>query len=463
MAAFRASAAGGGTSGTVNRTATITPAVGDLFVVFCAVRGNTNVTPTCSDDNGGAYTLVDANTFNPASAGAFSVFVRNSLLSNTTSTIVTVATGSNTSGAVHIIAVSGMFRTGSAAIRQHGIGNTGGGGTPAITFGASALTANVTIGAVANITNPAGMTAPTSWTERQDTGFNNPSVGLESVTRDSGFTGTTITWGSTTPSNASQAALELDGDNTGILDQTLADVTTIATGTVDIQGSASLDLDAVTTTATGAVDVQGAASIGLDSVTTTAEGLVTDPEIVGAADIDLDDVTVSASGAVEIQGAASIALDDVTTTAEGTVAGVAPPLQVGASRRKPLKIPALVWLTSIQSLETVGQVSVIIDPISPPEVVTFDGRIAPADWPIAVFSIMDSGDVCRPVVSTSFRVDSVDFQESTHGIENIHVDPRHVRIPLARTLGIVKRAKPLKRATRLDILPLGDLFQTKKE
>lgn len=210
MATFRTSAAGGATSGTGNRTATITPAIGDLFIVVCGVSVNTNTAPTCSDNNSGAYSLI-TTARKATSADTMSVFVRNALVPNTTSTVVTVATGSNDSGAVHILAISGMSRTGLDAIVQSARQeNQAAAGTPAPAFSASALTGNLTIGAVCNATNPAGMTTPVGWTERQDTGFNTPPVGLETVTRDSGFTGTTVTWASTSASEFASLIVELD-------------------------------------------------------------------------------------------------------------------------------------------------------------------------------------------------------------------------------------------------------------
>lgn len=116
---YRASAAGGGTSGTGDRTCTITPAVGDLFVVFVCVSANSNATPTCSDDNGGSYDLIENRTCGGGgSSYRLSAFVRTALLTNTTSTVVTPATGSNNSGSVVVVAVAGMGRAGSEAVVQ---------------------------------------------------------------------------------------------------------------------------------------------------------------------------------------------------------------------------------------------------------------------------------------------------------------------------------------------------------
>ncbi|MDP2735983.1 MAG: hypothetical protein Q8P12_07310, partial [bacterium] len=66
------------------------------------------------------------------------------------------------------------------------------------------------LGAVGNDSNPAGLAAPVGWTEQADVGQGNPPVGLETVTRDSGFTGTTITWGGTSASAFASIIVELD-------------------------------------------------------------------------------------------------------------------------------------------------------------------------------------------------------------------------------------------------------------
>jgi hypothetical protein len=54
------------------------------------------------------------------------------------------------------------------------------------------------------------MTTVTNWTERQDVGFANDTNGLEVITRDSGFTGTTMTWGSSSASRFASMIIELD-------------------------------------------------------------------------------------------------------------------------------------------------------------------------------------------------------------------------------------------------------------
>lgn len=212
-ATYRTSAAGGSSSGSGNRTVAITPAVGDLLIVFCAVAGNAQDAPTMTDNNGaGTYDRIATRNWTISAVNyRLSAFVRTALMVNTTSTTVTCTTGSNTSGSVIAVAVSGMTRVGADAILQSaGQDNQTASTTPAPAFGASALTENMTLGAVGNGTNPATLTFPTNWTERHDVGFASDALGQEVITRDSGFTSTTITWGGTSPSIFADIILELD-------------------------------------------------------------------------------------------------------------------------------------------------------------------------------------------------------------------------------------------------------------
>jgi hypothetical protein len=209
---LRTSAAGGDTTGTSDRTCTITPAVGDLFLVFSSVSVNSNNSPTCSDDNGGTYTRIRSIDFNAAGSHG-SAFVRDQLLTNTTSTVVTVATGSNDSGNVVVFAVSGMERTGSAAVRQSArVIAQAAGGTPSVSFASAVLSKNFVCGMVGNGSNPATLTPPVALPERQDVGFGTPNIGLEACSVNSGITLTTITWAGTSATAFGAIVIELDSN-----------------------------------------------------------------------------------------------------------------------------------------------------------------------------------------------------------------------------------------------------------
>jgi hypothetical protein len=59
------------------------------------------------------------------------------------------------------------------------------------------------------------VTEPTGWTEHADTGYNNPTSGMEVASRDSGFTSTSIIWGSNSASNWGAIIAELDSSAAG--------------------------------------------------------------------------------------------------------------------------------------------------------------------------------------------------------------------------------------------------------
>jgi hypothetical protein len=206
-AAFRTSVAGGNNTLNTAGTAVITPAVLDLFVVFglsvSSVAGS-----TVTDNNGGTYTLVRDAVF---TTGYHTVWVRNQFLSNATSTTVTLTPGTpNTGVELVVVAVSGMNAAGLLAILQSAETNSGVPGVATVTLATAALTANMTLVGLADLTNPPGLTAPTSWTNRQNVGQATP-IGLIVATRDSGFTGTAITWGTNPATNWAGLAVELDG------------------------------------------------------------------------------------------------------------------------------------------------------------------------------------------------------------------------------------------------------------
>ena len=199
------------TNTTSYTTASFTPALDDLLIVF--VKGRLTLTrpSTMTDSLGGTYTNILALD-GPGTNGTMYLFVRDSLTPNTSMTITWDCTG-DTAVAAHIqvARVSGITRTGSDAILQTATQSLQSASTtPAPSFSSSALTGNPTLGAVFNRTDPATMTEPSGWTERADIGNIQATTGSEWVSRDSGFTGTTITWGSTSASLFGSIIVEVD-------------------------------------------------------------------------------------------------------------------------------------------------------------------------------------------------------------------------------------------------------------
>lgn len=194
-------------------SAAFTPAVDDQIVVFALITA-TAAAGSCTDSQGGTYTRITTSTKAGGSDKMY-LFVRDALVPAASSTTCTVdIAGDGGTGCVMFVArVAGMTRTGASAARQSAVQNgQSAGTTPAPVFGSAALTDNPTLGAVFNGTSPATMTPPTSWTEdaNGDKGYSTPTAGGEYVFRDSGFTGTTITWGSTSATAFCDISVELD-------------------------------------------------------------------------------------------------------------------------------------------------------------------------------------------------------------------------------------------------------------
>jgi len=186
-----------------------------------------------SDDQSGTYTLIQNQTCDMTGANAdrMSVFVRDQLCANTNSHTITAATGSNTAGELVVLAFSRMTKTGSAAVRSSGKAEGATGVAPAAALDQAALTTNPTIffcGSADTTT-----TAPTSWTERQDASQSSPTTACEGATRDTGFTGTTITSAATQTGAWGCIVLELDGLQEGGGDDTVSTSDSVSTtGTV---------------------------------------------------------------------------------------------------------------------------------------------------------------------------------------------------------------------------------------
>lgn len=196
-----------------DKTSTLAGAtIGDQLVIAVGLTGVTTA-PTVTDDNSsGTYTEVTGGVLKGTSADGMWVFVRNALVPATVSTIITMTSpGGDTGGGVFVYRLTGMARAGASAVRQVAKQQNQAAATPAPVFGVAPLTGNSLLGAVNNATNPATMTAPTSWTEKHDGGYITPTTGLETATIDSGFTSTTVTWGSASGSAFSSVAVEMDG------------------------------------------------------------------------------------------------------------------------------------------------------------------------------------------------------------------------------------------------------------
>lgn len=176
-------------------TAAFTPAAGDLLVVFVGGAG-TVAAGTMTGDQGFGFTQITSMLY-ASSVNTGYLFVSDALAAATSMSVTFDCTGDAGTGAVILVAgVAGMTKTGATAVRQFFTESNQSISTPNPIFASAVLTENVTLGCIFNGVNPATMTEPSGWTELADAGHGTPSNGAEYVSRDSGFTGTQITWGS---------------------------------------------------------------------------------------------------------------------------------------------------------------------------------------------------------------------------------------------------------------------------
>lgn len=195
-----------------------TPALSDLLVVLVATNGSVDPTAagTVTDNQSGTYHKVTIS-LNSGSSGTNYIFIRNQLVQSAVShTLTFTCTGDAATGFTGLVySVAGMTRAGSSAVRQSAIqSNQAAGTTPAPAFAVAALTGNVCIGLVGALANPPAITPPSGWTEPAspafDVGHTTPNAGAEGCHINSGFTGTTVTWGSTSSGAYGDIIVELD-------------------------------------------------------------------------------------------------------------------------------------------------------------------------------------------------------------------------------------------------------------
>jgi hypothetical protein len=220
---------------TPNATGAFAPAVDDLLVVFVTKEASaanmasadltSSVAPT-------GFTLIRQAAFD--SADVLGVFVADSLCVNTTSRTVSLASGADPGAGTNIcvVAVAGMIKSGSDAVRQSGILANQTTAIPSLTFDTGvALTTNLILGAIGVVDGTPGLTAPASFSELADTGYTTGKAqGIEVVHRNSGHTSQTVAW-QTVAASAGWAGIILELDITGT---TFDDDTT---GTVNLTGT----------------------------------------------------------------------------------------------------------------------------------------------------------------------------------------------------------------------------------
>lgn len=208
-------AGGSHTTAAGSKSVTATPAANDLILIFSASSGLANALDTLPTDGQSGTYIRAAIAQGSASTELIAAYIRTALVPAAVSTTFTHAlSSSNTGGGLTVYRVSGMTKVGLAALLQAAVQSGGAANTtPAPTFGAAVTSTNPVLGGVmANQATANAITPPTNYTEGAELTYTTPSRVLEVVSRDSGETGTTITWGSTVqPFGA--LAVELDSSS----------------------------------------------------------------------------------------------------------------------------------------------------------------------------------------------------------------------------------------------------------
>jgi len=198
-----------------------TPAANDLLV--CVVWGTgTSLVDTdlviSSTGNTAAWTRLGTGIIfeTAGNNGRGAVFAQNALATAVSTDVTATFNVDNSTGNhIRIYRISGMTNTGVAALRQFAKDEVVASGTPQIAaFAAVCLTDNPVIVSVHDEGTADGWTPPTDWTESTtpdaEQQILTPTSRCDIAHRDSGFTGTTITWGSASTGAYSSVAVEFD-------------------------------------------------------------------------------------------------------------------------------------------------------------------------------------------------------------------------------------------------------------
>jgi hypothetical protein len=190
------------------------PAADDLLVVDVSATGTLATGSLASSVAGKTFSEVTHAVF--AGVATRYVYVSDQLASNESQTVTFDCTGDTASGAIiNVERVSGITKTGLTAILQSAIQeNQDTPATPETVFDAACQTGNPTLAAVSHFSAD-DFTPPTNWTGLGEATHGVPNHRSETAGRDSGFTGTTITWGSAYSIDGAAISLEIDASEEG--------------------------------------------------------------------------------------------------------------------------------------------------------------------------------------------------------------------------------------------------------
>jgi hypothetical protein len=301
------------TGATPNTSGSFSPASGDLLIVlFCA-----SASASANEASWAVTSSIGGFTFSAVERGGggtgsdrLQVFVSDALVSDTSSQTVTVTntTDQGNGSIIFVYSVSGMSEGGTGAIRQFkAVGPELESVDLEATFDSACLTSNPTLVVMSNGSNPAGVDPPTGWTESAsgDLGYNTPTQGAAVAHRDSGFTGTTVTWATNSATPWGAIILELN-----------------AVATHSGSGAATLPLPTASGTGKRSLNASGAAALPL--LTAAGTGKKTRPG-TGAATLPALAASGAGKKARSGDGAATLPLLDADGTGKRSLKGSGEP------------------------------------------------------------------------------------------------------------------------------------------
>jgi len=213
-------------------TGSFSPASGVLLYVEVIASGTTDpgtsVTESASETT---FSLI-GTAVTASSANTLYAYVSNGKTTSTTSRTVTFNCPNTaaTGALVGVYAITNMTALGLSAFVQEAVANNvGASTTPAPVFPSAVLTADPVLAFVGNATNPGGITAPSSWHTTDSYGYATPTTGFSGSYINSGFTGTTVTWGSTSTAHGDFAVELTSGSGPAAATKTFYAVDSIIT------------------------------------------------------------------------------------------------------------------------------------------------------------------------------------------------------------------------------------------
>lgn len=190
-------------------SASFTPTAGELLVVCVSSSATAAAGSVTASANGITFAKVQQGVYNGSFSSAY-LFVANQLVpgSPVAMTVTFDCTGDAATGAiVSTLALAGMTKVGTAAIKQSGKADNQSGGTPTVSLGGAVQSTNPILGC---ISGTALIAQPTGFTNRVGASYATPTTTIQVDTLDTGHSGSAVTWASAIANFWGAVAAEFD-------------------------------------------------------------------------------------------------------------------------------------------------------------------------------------------------------------------------------------------------------------